>query len=628
LPLDVRCIPALPICSASDYVLLEKTGRYPVWPVVRQRDTAALEVMAALFGGALELVGGTRADPVDSIEQVGFMESTAYPHAVLYAHLTGRAPVFLPSIEAVRSTPSLKVLVGQLATLSIELVDALSDCAQQGRVIGLICAADLDALWLQVLLRSAALYFSRISQSEPVRRNGWIDMLPFVQVMEYRSHAYSVLGGTAGGTAIREALSMGVPLLRILTTSDGVDAYLGLHHLVLCPRGNNETGSNSFSPRCVLTKHCHRLDRSVDSAFASGQLVHPLEIRARVLIWQTCLGVLLRSPLVDLGWSLGRILNMSPHVGALITTVEYCLLNTSSTLMLATAIANGRLLGDALAEYSSLRSRDAFSPRLFLFGDPDLQGTRVSLPPEESALQIIPRRLSITSAFMRGEAPNVMANDAFAVIKHRAIPRLLAERDRVLVVAARSPSRDDSRGRIAMREFHDALAAYLIARRWARWIDDWLVYSESVERVSPSGRCPHCDGSLEAYRVGLSIPSAQDRRLAICSQCGPVEDVPFDSRLRFLVEPLGGYKIKGLPSDSSGTAYVAAFSDLEATTFANTIEWSCGSDSVQGEYPLSVWREPGPLRLALYLFDRSWHMLTVPLRRYLSAASDEQGADR
>jgi len=356
---------ALPIARAAETALLLQDGS-PVWPVAAG-DAEALGELAAVFGCEIAPVEPERcrtaaAPPGSGSALVGCFDEELVPVAMLYAHLTGRGWTRLRSLEDLRSE-SLQVVLLDAEELTFELLEVVTAAAAPAR--GIVTGDGYRDVRRQALLRAATTRFAM--RSAPHR----VDVLPAVPVGTVASDARTLIGGSASAEELRSALERGESVVHVLAHSDGIDAFLA-NDLLLCPMTPALIGARtSAMPRCALTKFCHVENAAFEEIRRTGRLIHPRELRAPVLVYNSCWGILPANGWVDTIWSSGFSFASNPQIGALITTWEISVVESSDADVLIERILLGETLGEAVAAYNTdseaARTR---GHRLALFGDP------------------------------------------------------------------------------------------------------------------------------------------------------------------------------------------------------------------------------------------------------------------
>lgn len=622
------------VCETdSPHLLMVSPEGTPVWPVSTAEELNSLRALASVFGGVVTVCEGRPAVEGQSPasprpETVAFLHRDCGPLARLYAHLTGRRHVQLSDAAELGDLENFAVLVTRFKGLTPDVLDVLERVTHHGRAPGIICADDESGLRKQVLLRSAALAFSVRRGRGEDQSPPWVDVFPLMPIRHYRVKSRRVVGALAAPEAVRGALGSDAGVLRVLTTSDGVDAPLG-GGLIICPMDRPTPAADAErSPRCKVTGFCHRTHKPVSEAVASGPLVAPEAVRAKVMLWQTCLGVVAGSFTMDDMWGVGRRLVASDTIGALVTTCDYILTDITSTEDLTRSLAAGAPLGSAVAQRVTSTAPRQLRHRLFIFGDPAL-----TLPPtaeEElpkldfakskqeraglASLQTEPRPTRETAVLLSAievcPPKDRVAEWQPALSAGREMLRSNEERE------ADGAARDDDR---FDPEFSDIMLRYIIARRWARWIDDWLMQSAHIERAEEGIVCPTCATGAVSQRVSLVVPGAAVRRSSICRRCGPIEDAPFNSDVRLGVSDDGTCRLIGRLPTSDWLAYLAVYSDIPEETVL--LRWPADDGGAPArEFSPQVEWPVGPLRMAFVMMSDSWHLFTQPFRWWGRAA--------
>lgn len=521
--------------SAEPELLADQSGR-AVWTMRSAAEGRALASLAEVLGG--RLVASPHATPAaDPGEDDGGGRAVvpfgteALAAARDYAHLTGR-PLAEPlaDLGELRDHGPFEVLVTRTRHVDDALCEALhGEGAPDWDVApGVICGRSEAELRTQVLLRSAARAFEPAGQV--VRVDAELARPPSIRPRAGAGER--VLFAGASPTQIRAALGEGAGLLRVVTHSDGIDAYLA-PGLTLCPLPAAR-GDRLRSPRCVETGWCHRADASVTAARARDELLPPTALAARLLIWHVCFGLMpAEGPLarvVDRDWGLLPQLLENPRVGALLTTwgIEA---GDSAPLALLAELAAGKPVGVALRAQLRENAATGKGPPFVLIGDPDVRVPieRPLMPsprsgPRRAGVDVLPdgrRPLEFLSSTILQQ----VRRDTRAEETGRPALRALAawRRDELLPTVGRA---------VVVRHLltHNRMFAL-----------DWVPLARHAGRL-PREVCRACGRARWAQR--LIAHGGVARRFATCPGCGIVEDAPEESRLALRVVA-GGFELDG-----------------------------------------------------------------------------------
>jgi hypothetical protein len=330
---------------------------------------------------------------------------------------------------------------------------------------------------------------------------------------------------------VRDALGAGAGLLRVVTHSDGIDAYLA-DGLTLCPLPAAR-GDRLRSPRCVDTGWCHRAGTTVSAARAGDRLLPASAIAARLLIWHVCYGVMpATGPLarvLDRNWGLLPQLVANPRVGALLTTWGIEAVGTPARLL--AALSAGLPLGVALAEQRRHDAATGAGTPLLLIGDPDLRVPVERSPPLDPGSG---SRWARPRAVSGGGRPLEFLN---AAIRRQVLrdPRARATGGEALAALA-AWQRDD----VAADSARAAVVRHLVANNRMFFLD-WGAMARAAGRL-PRDTCGACGRRRWAQR--FLAPGGVVRRFATCPGCGVVEDAPEESRLALRVVD-GAFELTG-----------------------------------------------------------------------------------
>jgi hypothetical protein len=592
-----------------------------VWPVGSSGELEQLVALARVFGTEPQEVESqvvvSEVQPFREELVIGLNEATARS-TTLYAHLTGRSARLVQDVAQVLSFPNAAVVLAFRADLTPEFFDVISQYCTTHRTLGIVVAESEEALQSQVLLRSAARHFSSfaVASSEQPR---YIDILPTLPFSQQETAARSFYGASANRDTIIAALKSAPRLLRVVTASDGVDADLG-SGLILCHIHARLRPPTSRSPSCIENALCHRLMKSITQIRTDSRLIDPEMIRSQILIWQTCQGVLTGSHVLDSEWGIGWDLIASPTIGAVIATCDFVLSTPVLTETLVMDIAHGVSIGESLAMYS--RSSGNLAHRLFLFGDPS-----IALPSNDISIpHLISMKVSATAPQPASVVGTPVSDDLEFMTKAvldalPAVKRLNATQAafyEALGVALQSIATNNLFRTTAHKSL---LVRYLCERKWARSMDDWWRFVDNLDLAPQPSICANCTAPADTYHVSLA-GLASDRRQTICRRCGPIEDAPARSNIRFRIATARQFCISGDLPSGDWVASFLLFCDVAAET--QILPWpksKCGMPVSLFQYEGPLPR--GPVRAGFCMIHDSWHLLTLPFLESTRFSSEE-----
>lgn len=535
----------LPCAPAEGEALLGHEGR-PVWPLRSESEAHALRQMVELQGGRLAVVDATPFDgAADRRGRVVALGEELAAEARLYAHLTSRLDGGVVSgLEDVRALADLEVIVTTRARVEDDLLEHLYG-GGEGPAVGLVMAEDAAGVRREVLVRSAA---AALAMPVTLRR---LDVLPSATcaVIDVTPD-WRLVGGEATGAEVRAGLGETAGVLSFVTHSNGVDAAFG-RRVVLCPMdGAPEAGWDpSLAPTCVTNAWCFRKKTTVAEALAGGDLLGPGELRARVLVAGICFG--LRPPPSTNAplWSLSRRFLGDLRVGALVASWEIVTGTHLETDELVADLADGVPVGVALARHNRRHAEGGLF-RMALVGDPRCALPETTIgrrllaglaPPAEDPASTRARLEHV--AVLRAVAtlaPDEREGGARGEGAEDRVPALRALGLYEEALLRRQPveGAPDAPGPSMRRAVLDLLAG--------RWTNPMGKLSHLRARVTAEPRepCPYCPRRVHVLRIEHALPGPA-RRLAHCSNCGIVEDVPADRRLAIdlamgpVVRPVG-----------------------------------------------------------------------------------------
>jgi hypothetical protein len=638
---------------AGNRLLVNESGE-PVWPVnVRQEQ--ALRRLAEVFGGSLEKVVGMEATIDDrGAEEVVACGPDLVDPARLYAHLTGRQFRIVASLQELWDRPLPAVVVMWQDELTHLFLQRLSR-ACSGTATGVICSDTAENLLLQVLLRAAA---ARLCGDTDVAR---VDLNILLPIGSQATPARRMLGAKALPSDIRAALNARAGVLSLYTHSDGLDASLG-PDLTLCPMKDPPISANTEkSPRCQLSSICYRRNLMISDAVRSSELVSPHEISARIMVWNSCQGILLPEGLVDPRWGLAPQLLASDTLGALVLTWDVLLLDSHHAGLLADYLEQGVPVGRALGVFLNLPRSRSLGYEMCLFGDPRVlarpcpQIDAVRSCSEQSEMQSVSgvavdsrgkerargfqtrnrvssrpsgNASSLPSAYEpradRGDV-DLLKACLMGAAKDAKGYSSLALRALHMLQKCESPAWTERRSKLDLSgtrsdlgsETRKAICEYLLAR--GGLFEDWAGYSSWEGAADANRPCAVCGLPLRSFVASLCIPGVSRRRLTVCPCCQVVEDAPVESGITLAIVGGKSLRLLGRLPTSNWTALLLLNSwGIEAVS-----EWPAAQNCLPVELfePAST-LPPRQVDVSLFLL---WQYQVVILKaRTIGAGKLEQ----
>lgn len=527
------------------------------------------------------------------------------PLASHYASLTGRHTVWAANGADFANLKHVDIVVALFEDLTPEHFDSIHELTLHRKAPGIVSAPTTEKL--EIKIRSRLIEKFRVDRlSETLRKNtaGVTDVLPLTRFETFKKNARTILGGYASHSDVRKALNEGVELLRIVTTSDGIDADLGSGR-VLCPfeNGIHPKGLSKKVPLCVDTGFCHRTDTLGNSLNENPRVLFASDVRANILIWHTCSGVMSFSSTIDDEWGIGRRFIDSPFIGALVTTIDCVVTNPSNSEKLIDGLLAGRSVSEAVTQYARSVDYDPLTHRMFVFGDPDTK-----IDPSLADQTQVPRILPFSRpADLDIGIPNLDAE----VQLMTAIAKRGPERYRHLYNGIRDELKELLPRDKMSKSIKRRLIGYMVTRQWVRWMDDWVNFAVNSRRHTIRTECLYCR-SLGNTLVYEFVAGAS-RKATVCPRCGPIEDAPISSDVQFLVD--GGIcQLWGKLPQKEWLAYLVVFTGIASDTVI--VQWPADPGGMPKSRfcPEIEWPD-GPLRVAFYMIERSWTTLSHPYRK-------------
>ncbi|MBB4001887.1 hypothetical protein [Aurantimonas endophytica] len=382
----------------------------------------------------------------------------------------------------------LVALADDLSDRHLDAVEATVGLSIPGILVG----RDLAELQTKAAASLAAL--TAPTQEAPLR----VEIVPRLPIGLVEGTGFALAGRHADPEALRSLLGHGKSLVCLTGHGDGIDGDLG--PLVLCPLDRDFLATGTMRPpTCRVSGHCHRCDARLGSQILKLRQLHPSAIRARAMIWNTCVGWPSRKSFVDRTHGAGMRLAVSTSIGALVTTSRISLASPVTIDALCAALVRGVPIGEAVAGHNASAQARRAGHRLLLFGDP--------------LLRVAPglARDAAPQPRLRPAQPARQAEQRLAV---EAPPDRVAD-TRLVATIARLHAEVDEDRRADFAELCTALAREGLESHWAR-------VGASID-VTPAV-CPHC--RAPANRHALQVAASATRHLVICRRCEVAADIP------------------------------------------------------------------------------------------------------
>ncbi len=440
--------------------------------------------------------------------------SATRPIAEAYAKATGRILRRLSS-SAPRRFDDGDVIVALADDLTDDIVDAAT-APGAGSLAGFLVGRTLEELSAKAVASATALH--RPLGDAPFR----LDLSPQLPIGIVETSDFALCGRASDKAHLRRLLGQGDSLVSVTGHGDGIDGDLG--PLVLCPvDAAFAAEGRPRMPTCRVSNHCHRLHVTAETAAFADATLHPAAVKARAMIWNTCVGWPSRDGFIDRTYGAGLRLAASPALDALVTTARIVIASPVSIDLLAGALLRGMPIGDAVAAHN--RSPPALDSghRFVLFGDP--------------MLRIAPKPASINGI---GADARVIAT-APPPPRPSRLPRAPVDADGsdepvLAALAALASTRGDEAERgAAFACLTDALAKGALEGVWVR-----------ASKASTRGEvpCPHC-ASLSTHLRLDGSSTVRQRLLTICRRCEVAADTPPVTRFTARLDTAAVWRLRG-----------------------------------------------------------------------------------
>ncbi len=510
----------LPVaCSAYD-TLLDGSGQ-PVWPLPDEVARRAVEDYVQVVSCELSDVQArvARAAPrrSDVVVAIGNEVEEA---AELYGHLTLRRTVVAGNLRQIFEHGVPAVIVTNPDALGPRLMQALYEHRSYRIAPGLVCAENTSDLMVQVLVRTAAAHLAGASR-------GFVEVYPWSDIDTVVKGRICLVGGRAETALTLERITSGCEALTILTHSDGVDALIGPDLLCCSMHRPAPHTDMARAPYCYVTNHCNRRNTSVEEALASGYIIPPERLAARLFLWASCFGVLSQDSDPDRRWGMMFPMLNGSRLGAIITSWGPLFPSRPEIGPLLQALYRGSPVGSALARFNTSRHARRGGLALCLFGDPD-----VRIPPASAVVvDDLPYRSTFRhgpisredhagALFLAAVLANALGNDSSSdesvALGRVALPMVR----RYQHLAANGESPEDDVG-APMRE---GVLAFLAVYR-GLLSADWIRLAER-RRSRLSGDCANCGLPTHVQVFAFRTPGLESRQLRVCPRCSITADMP------------------------------------------------------------------------------------------------------
>jgi hypothetical protein len=517
--------PVLSIARSSTVRFLNDETGAPVWPCADDEDEERLQATARLFGGSIsrvsvELSPNVIATNLETGPTVVGLGGEVEAVARLYAHLTGRLFRRAPTPAEAVKCAMVRVIVHLAPSVPFQLLDEIARGKLNAR-IGLLWASDLDDLRRQVLVRSAAVKLT------PTLKGRAVLFSPTVgRTVSLRIGELEIRGAADSQEDIDEIADSAV--LAVTTHSDGIDAMLG-PKLTLCGlKGSSRLAELSGpKPRCVLTKECHRQAMSFDEAMSSARLVPPGRLAGRVLIWNSCFGIMTQLESVRDAWGLLPRILESPRIGSLVVLRAVVNTSTAAVIPLVADLQGGRPVGPTLESWKDVlvgSPSELVGDRMFIFGDPEV----VANPTTVSDESAIPSEEDADSNTVTEQTDGGLIRHYLSAVKPctpeetNAVTRC---QDALAAFELEIATSTGNSYDLVAHRLRSALIDVMKLRDWSLWTVSWLLGIRATSVLS--GKiCAFCEAQLFAAIYQPAPVGSTPRYYSNCARCGAVDDRP------------------------------------------------------------------------------------------------------
>ena len=492
----------------ADRRLLVAADGAPVWPLSGLDEREHLATRADLLNVSLRMATSVREGCTAARGLVTAVGSRCAEQARLYAHLSARALIVVESAAELAATIPPDIIITTMEHWDAALLAIYEDWVDgnANHVPGFIVAASPEALWRQVLVRSAAAAPFRLglpSAAPPIcdRREG--------------------------------------ELVTLSMHSDGIDAKLSAEN-VLCSLSADTLSPSRLAatnaPICVDRGYCHRLGCSLPDALASPFRVEPTAMEGAVLLLESCSILQPWEGLIDGAFTLADRLLADARTGVIVAGWDAAIGYAGLSAGLQRDIRAGMPVARAVLDHA--RSDEARRVRSIfcVLGDPDFRLFRPAefgadttrpaerqpqaalLPPPREAVGFDPHSMLVLRAAF-------LSDTVAAARKLSGPPERIERLDQLSVLLATlghiPSSRPDAseivqQSTLIGRELVDLLC---VEEQFSKL---WMTRYPPIH-AGAGPPCAWCGARQQRFVAQLIVPDL-DRTLLSCPRCGITSD--------------------------------------------------------------------------------------------------------
>ena len=332
----------------------------PIWICPEKNTLEKIKKTANIFGANCQFIPAEKIENFTNAPQKGrvvVLDEALTEHGKLYAHLTHRHFQKI-NIEEIPEIKDIEIVVSLIDDLNAHLMDHLYESNfDQSFAPGIICADTLEKLWDKVFIKAIAFHF-------PVRsKKDWLHYYPTLPLesQHHEKNAVTTFGGNISDQYLKEKMNGHSDFLLVAKShADGMDAVF--NPLIMCSLerslGLYKKNANGKMPACLTNDFCHRLGQPLSKALASGKLFSPSQINTKLMVFNTCTGMLIDSPTINFKWGFSAELLDNPDIQVLVTSWQIITTDLEKLEALSGALRSGVPLGRALARYNQEKKTD------------------------------------------------------------------------------------------------------------------------------------------------------------------------------------------------------------------------------------------------------------------------------
>lgn len=420
------------------------------------------------------------------------------------------------------------------------------------------------------------------------------------------------LGSRATSSEVRQLLGSGSDLLTISAHSDGIDTSLG--GSVLCPLSPAALDAKvrTHLPECVEAGRCHRFNAPVESALHDSRRIDPAEVAARVLLLNSCWGVLPAGGPVDPSYGLFSALLVLKSIDCIIAPWALIASSGETVQPLVDAISCGTSVGEAVHVFNCSEVAKRSATRMAVFGDPEYRiASYIGRRPRDSSPTPPPPDFA-SILFLRVLLESWRRNS------DGDLQRQVLRSIKLATAAEESATRGILPGALAsaIKEGFLNLALTFNASVSHHWVPLASAHSSGYARP-----CWCCGTRSVAITFKFKVSALSDRRLTICDTCGVIRDESVLATERCLQLPQPRtISVQPIPVGNENVVVHFGYRD---TTLNEVFSWPKDGDNYRAHFEVPRHIHGRLARTTVLVFDEL--KLSTYAVRHLRGCENTQG---